>query len=484
MKRKLKRTFTSFVAVVILVTTLLSGAMFTAGADNPRVLFNLYLKPDLSDIKGNIQTYSVCFRTSSDPAHDTYWSLANFGLVCMDTGERFGGGYCGFQMRNNDKGQDVPAVILSMFKSNDDTYPKCRYSMGKSNWIPSDVDSEPSCNNINEEFAWKGNRWYRMVLHCWQDNDTKTTMLGMWVQDVACNNWTLIGYYDTLRSNVAMTAAPDDMHFFMEDMNPYEKKVETYQLGGIYAKDTADGKWKAITSAVQNYWGYEQYIKGGVKLGVECSGNDLGNNYFWGVADVNSSVRPKNDVTNKINAANINANGVPNFTVGIQNGTFECKKDSKNTSNLNIKWSQTASGGPQLYYKLRVFDSKGNIVKTVLQMKPDVTDCVVQDCKDTDYRCILETTDIFGHYTSKTYYSSKCPKAINVAKKPLKTVYKVGEKLDTRGLAINVTYGNGSKERITSGFKVHSLDSKTTGTKSILVTYRDYLLTSFTVTVK
>ena len=76
MKRKLKRTFTSFVAAVILMTTLMSGALFTANAGDERHMYNIYMYPDLSSINGNthgkIRTYAISFCTpTTQPAPGT-----------------------------------------------------------------------------------------------------------------------------------------------------------------------------------------------------------------------------------------------------------------------------------------------------------------------------------------------------------------------------------------------------------------------------
>lgn len=81
-------------------------------------------------------------------------------------------------------------------------------------------------------------------------------------------------------------------------------------------------------------------------------------------------------------------------------------------------------------------------------------------------------------------------KSIAVIKKPKKTTYKVGQKLNTAGLKIRVTYSDGTKKDITKGFVVSpkkgSILSKK-GTRTITVAYTENKVkkkTTFKVYVK
>lgn len=72
---------------------------------------------------------------------------------------------------------------------------------------------------------------------------------------------------------------------------------------------------------------------------------------------------------------------------------------------------------------------------------------------------------------------------IEVAALPTKTVYQIGEALETAGLTLKATYSDGSTKSITSGFTVSGFDSATAGTKTVTVRYEGKT-TTFTVTVK
>ena len=60
---------------------------------------------------------------------------------------------------------------------------------------------------------------------------------------------------------------------------------------------------------------------------------------------------------------------------------------------------------------------------------------------------------------------------IDIASAPKKTIYQVGEHIDTTGLAIRVTYPDGSIEVISQGFAIDNFSSAEIGTRMITVSY-------------
>lgn len=94
-------------------------------------------------------------------------------------------------------------------------------------------------------------------------------------------------------------------------------------------------------------------------------------------------------------------------------------------------------------------------------------------------------------YKNKTYEES-CevkvgkPRSITVATLPSKTVYTVGENLNTDGLTLKVTFDDGSSKTVSSGFTCSAITSRPNGapvTETITVTYMG-CTTTFTVTVE
>ena len=72
---------------------------------------------------------------------------------------------------------------------------------------------------------------------------------------------------------------------------------------------------------------------------------------------------------------------------------------------------------------------------------------------------------------------------IEIASQPGKTVYQIGDSLNTAGLSIKVTYSDNSTKTITSGFTVAGFESNTAGVKTVTVSYGNQT-TSFKVTVQ
>jgi uncharacterized repeat protein (TIGR02543 family) len=71
---------------------------------------------------------------------------------------------------------------------------------------------------------------------------------------------------------------------------------------------------------------------------------------------------------------------------------------------------------------------------------------------------------------------------IAIESMPSKTVYNIGDSLNTSGLKLKLTYSDASTKSITSGFTTSGFNSSTAGTKTITVSYGDKT-TSFNVTV-
>ncbi len=73
--------------------------------------------------------------------------------------------------------------------------------------------------------------------------------------------------------------------------------------------------------------------------------------------------------------------------------------------------------------------------------------------------------------------------SIAVNNQPSKSVYYIGDSLDTSGLTIDLYSSDGSKKTVSSGYTVSGFNSSSAGTKTVKVSY-DGLTTTFNVTVK
>ena len=92
-------------------------------------------------------------------------------------------------------------------------------------------------------------------------------------------------------------------------------------------------------------------------------------------------------------------------------------------------------------------------------------------------------------YNSNTYSKtcsvvvSKALSSVSVSSNPDKTVYFIGDTLDTTGLKLNLIYNDSSTETISSGFITSGFSSDSVGIKTITVSYGDKS-TTLDVTVK
>ena len=482
MKRKLKRTFTSFVAVVILVSTLLSSTVFAKNAYDEPKMYNINIYPTATDIKESIRTYSICFCSPTDkPAPGTYWALAQFDFTNLDCDENADkqtyGGYAGLQVLGSDKGAK-PVAILSMFqkdeKKTDGTCATCMYPQNNWEKVPCLGKDEPACIHTIADFDWKGNHWYRMVLHCWNDINTGTTMIGMWIQDIETDRWTLIAYYDTKLENAAIARK---FLIFQENFAPKDYMKRQYQIKGIYAKDTFDNRWKSLGRGFQKVDGSDKST-GVPKFGAYLSPKTNKCEYIYGTVDKGS--KKLKDMFITCAPYTIDQDATPNFGCQKQNTWLKSKK---NGSQLTVSWLPNSASTPQLTYKLSVYDAKGNHVRTIMQTRPDATSCTINNFNLNDYRCVLTVTDIFGRSMTQSCAAGACPQSIRVADYPTQTSFFIGSSLNTKGLSIEVTYGNGTKKKITNGFTTSGFNSKTECINKVYVNYQG-LSTSYDVYVK
>ncbi len=73
--------------------------------------------------------------------------------------------------------------------------------------------------------------------------------------------------------------------------------------------------------------------------------------------------------------------------------------------------------------------------------------------------------------------------SLAIVNQPEKTVYYIGEELDTTGLQLKAEYEDGTKEELTEGFELSGFDSSTAGEKTVTVTYQGKTA-QFNVTIK
>ncbi|MBR5232572.1 MAG: bacterial Ig-like domain-containing protein [Clostridia bacterium] len=97
------------------------------------------------------------------------------------------------------------------------------------------------------------------------------------------------------------------------------------------------------------------------------------------------------------------------------------------------------------------------------------------------------TKSIFVTYNQKQTSFNITVSAVDVASVTIKTMpskitYNVGERLDTKGLVLNVTYNNGTTQTVNNGFSTNITTFENSGTQTVIVSYKGKT-TTFDVTV-
>lgn len=407
----MKRNIVRSCVVCMLVLFMVFGQVIVGFAEtdseiaNKKMAHNIYTSPDTSKTSGKYNTFSIDFYGVQTPNY-TYWALANFSMdITIQTKLKYsgitgGGAYSGLQHTR----QDTKVAILSFWewnyrKDGQDTKLRAEriFPEGTSNF-----GGEGEGTNCIKEYKWNGESWYRMVLHCWEDLERKSTFAGQWVCDLSTGEWTLISYFDT---KMIKSHFQGNMGLFQENyisgLNNWTKERE-FRVKNLYVNDAKDGEWKSLTGSTLSF-GHGQDNKMGVaSFGI---GEDADGQYFWGKAGglaegqgegnyvaaqqayLNSLTAEQKSKYYKIEQPDLPTFGDP--SIAAVNLT---EKDGKWTAS----WDMGKTSTPQGVYKVEVTDKSGKTIFTKEASRPEETSLVL-DGVDTDaFNCKVTVTDIFG----------------------------------------------------------------------------------------
>ena len=409
----MKRLLLSAISLILTASMLLCAGVLYAGAAEKA--FNIYSNPDVSGTSQKFTTYMIDFR-SDQSADATYWALANFGLFkSRETSKKYrnisgGGAYAGLQdgayakkwdgeyIRNPDGTLWNGKVgILSFWDMRYRDKEKGEVVMTATRVYPhgeSTFGGEGEGTNCIQPYEWRDNSWYRMALHSWEDSETGTTFVGEWYMDVETGEWTLFAYFDTHLIGSCMEGG---MGLFMENFSSYSKDdVRTFNTKNIYAQDFTDGSWKSLSTCTISY--------GDGGSADKVGGHDFGatDEYFWGMAGgVVENQKEYDKASTKQKTFTITQPDTPDF------GTHKLSSLTADptTKGLTVSWKAEQKSTPQLSYKLEVFGKDGEKIAEKAETRPQVTSVTLENVKETEFKCVLTTTDIFGAESSVSYES-------------------------------------------------------------------------------
>lgn len=401
MKRNIIRTC----VICMLALFMVFGQVIVGFADETdtdiaqkKMAHNIYTAPNVSGTSGKYNTFSIDFYGVQTPNY-TYWALANFSMEITSltrfkyAGITGGGAYSGLQHTR----QDTKVAILSFWEWNykeDGKDVKLRaeriFPEGTSNF-----GGEGEGTNCIKEYNWNGESWYRMVLHCWEDLERKTTFAGQWVCDLSTGEWTLISYFDTkmIRSHFQ-----GNMGLFQENyisgINNWTKERE-FRVKNMYVNDALDGEWKSIDTATISYGKGQENKMGAHSFGAT-------EEYFWGKAGglVDGQgdgvyVEPQAQYESTSVASQrytINQPAQPTFG----SPTLEAVTLTENDGKWTASWSMGKTSTPQGSYKVEVLDEDGKVIYDEEATRPEETSLELDGVSTDSFKCRVTVTDIFG----------------------------------------------------------------------------------------
>lgn len=146
---------------------------------------------------GSLDIYTIDFCTDDAPLY-TYYALCNFwmtldGLYAQpdfaflpdtEMNTMAGGAYAGLQTH-----ESGPAAIMSFWHTEYIDTDGQRHLLEAERLYPAGGETnrfggEGTGTNCFTNIDWKPSHWYRMVIRCWDDPDTGSTLVGQWLCDL------------------------------------------------------------------------------------------------------------------------------------------------------------------------------------------------------------------------------------------------------------------------------------------------------------
>lgn len=351
-----------------------------------------------SFVNGEIDIYMIDFCTDDAPIY-TYYALCDFWMSLdglrsqpdfaelpnTEMNIMAGGAYAGLQTH-----ESGPAAIMSFWHIEYiDTdgqrqliearrlYP----AGGKTNKF----GNEGTGTNYFTNIDWEPSHWYRMVIRCWDDADTGTTLVGQWLCDLESGEWTLISYFDTGYPDSAMKAVGR----FLEDWAPdTNDQVRSWKLKNIYGREKKTALWHSLDNVTiqavdfgAQTGGYEYGVKDNCFWGKTCG---IGRDMKEGVTEeelrhvfrISQPAEPELPETAE-----------PELTLTAANGT------------VNAEWTFGGST-PQCTAYIEITDGSGAAAASAAVPRPEVNTAEIGGIAAGTYTVRLTVTDIWGRESS------------------------------------------------------------------------------------
>ena len=351
---------------------------------NATMAHNIYSNPQFNR-NDLYDTFMIDFKGIQTPYY-TYWALCNWqmdlsGFKQYHSNVNGGGAYAGLQANGGGK----RSAIMSFWEVSYDGGQIQRAKMVYPNGDTHSFGGEGEGSNHITDYGWQNNKWYRMVLHSWDNPSTGTTYVAQWFLDVSSGQWTLISVFDTKLPSSGLTGGFSQ---FQENyVGTTKDEVREFNFKNMYARKKSTNTWYSLNTTELTYdtkaFGYD--TAGRHEFGVK-------NNSFWGLAGGKVSNQEQYDQQQpESQIYTINQPNLPQITTSKVS-----MRVTNDNNNVTIYWDYNA---PQKEYKINIKDKNNNIIKTINDINPATRQISIND-DSTTHIYELTVTDIFGNTSS------------------------------------------------------------------------------------
>ena len=394
MKKQMIRSIFSLFLMIAMVLGLPLGIGADETEENPSLdmAYNIYSNPVLPR-ENAFDTFVIEMSSDLDP-DCTYWSLANFQLHISDKTKALykditgGHVYAGLQHSGGAR-KAIMAFWEWHYWPNGVSSGEEETNLTAQRIYPkgsNDFGGEGEGTNCIKNYYWETSKWYRMVLHTWDDPITGTTMCGQWFQDVETGKYTLISYFDTKMIDSYMKG---DMSFFMENFYGINAGEERdVKIKNMYVRTYADKNCVSVNSSELSHCN-------------NWAGNKTGNHsfgateeYFWGKAGgfISADKQAALDKNQKPTKYTINQPETPTIG-GI---VFDELQLRSRDEQQFVRWYFEDGSTPQLSYRVKCTDVDGKVIYDQTKWAPEDFYHILEGVTTDAYLCEFTVTDVFG----------------------------------------------------------------------------------------
>ena len=349
-------------------------------------------------VGGELDIYTIDFCTDDAPIY-TYYALCDFWMSLdglrsqpdfaelpdTEMNTMAGAAYAGLQTH-----ESGPAAIMSFWHIEYIDTDGQRQLIEAQRLYPAGgktnkFGNEGTGTNYFTNIDWEPSHWYRMVIRCWNDADTNTTLVGQWLCDLESGEWTLISYFDTGLPSSGINYVSQFLEDWSEDTND---QVRSWKLKNIYGREKKTALWHSLDNeTIMPFdfgWqtgGYEYGVKDNCFWGKTCG---IGRDMKEGVTEeelrhvfrISQPAEPELPETAE-----------PELTLTAANGT------------VHAEWSFGGSA-PQCTAYIEITDGSGAAAASAAVPRPEVNTAEIDGIAAGTYTVRLTVTDLWGREAS------------------------------------------------------------------------------------